>query len=175
MKTLVLLFLLFVLSPFVSAEQRFSAQIQASYAPPSGSVIGGMLEAQLNALPAAMSITAAYSYMEYYFEDGDYWEEGWGNLYGIGARYYTGGKAMQQWYVGAELTQFDITVDWGGYQYYGATWGEGIVPVLSAGYQKQFDKFFIEPNAMMALIGVVDSEAEVPVILTVGLGAGMYF
>lgn len=175
MKKSTLFILLITFSPFIFAGPQYSAQIQASYAPPSGSIVGLQLEGQFNFLPESMTLAFRYGYMEYYIEDGDYWEEGWGDLYSLGVRYYTGGVAMQQWFIAGEIAKFDVTVDWGGYRYYGANWSEGFVPVFSAGYRKNFSTFFIEPNAMLAAIGLVDSEADSPVILTIGLGIGKAF
>ncbi|MDH5545208.1 MAG: hypothetical protein OEZ43_06425 [Gammaproteobacteria bacterium] len=172
-----MLFVLLISAHTAMAAPQFAAQLQAQYAPPTGGMVGFTVETQLDALPAGLSLVGRYGYLSYSFEDGDYWEDGYGGMYGIGVKYYTASTPLEGWYVGVELQSIDVTVDWGGYSSYGTTWIEGVMPGLAAGYHKNLGKLFIEPHLLVAVTaaaggGTNDSP---PLILAIGIGAGVTF
>ncbi|MDH5730978.1 MAG: hypothetical protein OEZ58_18480 [Gammaproteobacteria bacterium] len=169
------LFLIALLCYTTISSAEVTLQAQANYAPPNGFIGSALIEFQGESLSKKIALTGRFASMGYEYTDGDYWEDGYGSAYGPGMRYYSNGEASG-FYLGAELLMFNITVDSGGWGWYGTTWIEGMVPTITLGSRIPLQaNLFIKPQGLIALVGVAGSDAEVPVILGAGLGIGIAF
>jgi len=120
--------------------------------------------------------TARGGGISYEYEDGDYWEDGSGSVFGVGFRFY-GGSESKGAYFGVTLDYVSVDVDWGGYRYYGYTKISGVVPGLAAGYKTVFGNgFTVEPNIYVGALSVAGGDnLQTNVIGGVGITFGKRF